>query len=472
MSKVSHVFHHHIKPASRMLFWFILGGIIGLFFFASFVFIFYQQSYHDRVYPDVMVNNVDFSGKTQAQVQTYFQEKNAQISGTTIQLRYNDQVATTSAQALQMGYDADLLAQQAMSVGRSTDLIANASLLFQAYVDTLHLPASYTSNDSVLLSLVEPMAKQINKAPVNASFSFDGTRVKTFTLSQNGTQVDMNKLKQQIAANIPYLFITKPKVITLALPVATVQPKITTDSVNNYGIKELIATGTSIFFGSIPTRIDNIKLAASRLNGILVPPGQVFSFDQSVGDISAANGYEQAYVISNGRTVLGDGGGVCQVSTTMFRAILNAGLPILERHAHDYEVEYYTEDAPLGMDAAIYQPTDDLKFKNDTAHYILIQSVYTPSEDRLTFNFYGTKDGRTVSISQPVISNQSPAPPALYQDDPTLANGTVKQVDFAAPGATSIFTRTVTQNGKVIINDTFKSVYRPWQAVYLRGTKT
>ena len=90
----------------------------------------------------------------------------------------------------------------------------------------------------------------------------------------------------------------------------------------------------------------------------------------------------------------------------------------------------------------------------------------------LTFTLYGTSDGRQVTMTQPVISNVAPAPPDSYQDDPTLPAGTVKQVDFAAPGAKSVFTRTVTRDGKEIINDTFVSVYKPWQAVFLRGTKT
>lgn len=234
----------------------------------------------------------------------------------------------------------------------------------------------------------------------------------------------------------------------------------------------MIASGSSLFEGSIPSRVYNIGLAASRLNGVLIPPGSVFSFDQSVGDISALSGYQQAYVIQNGHTVLGDGGGVCQVSTTMFRAALNAGLPIVERHAHAYRVHYYEEDMPVGFDAAIYSPTVDLKFQNDTQHYILIQSVFDAANEHLTFNLYGTSDGRTVSMTQPVILSQTPAPPPLYQDDPNLPAGTIQQTDFTANGAVVYFTRTVTKNGKTILFDKFQSAYQPWQAVYERGTKT
>ncbi|MEK9207877.1 MAG: VanW family protein, partial [Patescibacteria group bacterium] len=243
------------------------------------------------------------------------------------------------------------------------------------------------------------------------------------------------------------------------------------EKVNKMGIKELIGSGTSLFQHSIETRIYNVNLAASRINGVLVSPGDTFSFAKSVGDVSSLTGYKQAYIIENGKTVLGDGGGVCQVSTTLFRAALNSGLPIVERNAHAYRVGYYEQDSPPGIDATVYVPSVDLKFKNDTGNYILIQSIIDPEELRLTFMIYGTKDGRISELSTPVVTNQTPAPPDKFEDDPNLPKGQIKQIDFAASGANVYFTRTVTKDGKVIIADKFSSNYRPWQAVYLRGTK-
>src|SRR5581483_10285430 len=105
--------------------------------------------------------------------------------------------------------------------------------------------------------------------------------------------------------------------------------------------------------------------------------------------------------------VLGDGGGICQVSTTLFRAILSAGLPIVERHAHAYGVHYYEEDSEPGIDATVYTPTVDLKFKNDTGHYLLIQSTVDLEQLRLTYNIYGTKDDRQVTLTTPVIRSQT-----------------------------------------------------------------
>ncbi|PIZ99475.1 MAG: hypothetical protein COX78_01805 [Candidatus Levybacteria bacterium CG_4_10_14_0_2_um_filter_35_8] len=255
------------------------------------------------------------------------------------------------------------------------------------------------------------------------------------------------------------------------MPIKKTKPAITTDKANKLGIKEVIGTGTSLFQHSIPGRIFNVTLASSRINGILVGPGETFSFNKALGDVSSFTGYKQAYIIKDGRTVLGDGGGVCQVSTTLFRAILNAGLPILERQAHAYRVGYYEQDSSPGLDATVYSPSPDLKFKNDTENNILIQSFVDPSILRLTFVLYGTLDGRQVNMTKPIILSQTPPPPAIYQDDPTLTKGEIKQVDFAAWGANVYFTRQVTKNGKEIISDKFVSNYRAWQDIFLKGTK-
>ena len=171
-------------------------------------------------------------------------------------------------------------------------------------------------------------------------------------------------------------------------------------------------------------------MATSRLNGVLVAPGEEFSFNKALGDVSAGTGYQQAYVIKGGRTVLGDGGGVCQVSTTLFRALLNAGLPITERRAHSYRVGYYEQGFPPGLDATVYYPTTDLKFKNDTSNHILIQSRVEGV--KLIFDIYGPDDGRKVVMEGPFQYDQKAngAMKAYFVRKTTLADGIVKEERF------------------------------------------
>jgi len=255
----------------------------------------------------------------------------------------------------------------------------------------------------------------------------------------------------------------------LEMPVQTSSPSVTTQEVNQLGINELIGRGTSIFRGSIASRIFNVGHASGKLNGVLIPPDSVFSFDDAVGDVSQLTGYKQAYIIQSGKTILGDGGGLCQVSTTLFRAALNAGLPIVERRAHAYRVGYYEQDSGPGLDATVYVPTTDFKFKNDTPNTILIQTIFDPKAMTLAFELYGTKDGRVATITKPIITKQIAPPEDKYIDDPTLPTGKVNQVEHKAWGATVKFDYTVTRNGEQIYQKTFTSVYQPWGAVFMKG---
>ena len=463
--------HKHIFFLLRGSFWFGIGVVLGFFFLLSFSYILFRQIYHQSVFPGITIAGINFGGKSESFVSSYFEQKNAQVATSTFTFSLDGTYATASAAELQVGYNSNLLAQQAMMIGRSNDLFSNITIVFSAYLSGIPLAPSYTFSENALQTFLAPIEKEIHKDPVDAQFQFTNGRVTTFTPSQNGQTIDYDLLSQEINKIIPQLLLYgKPQHFTFSVPLKILSPQITTEKANNLGIKELIGVGTSLFQHSIASRIYNIELAAQRLNGIVVAPGQEFSFDKALGDVSAFTGYKQAYVIENGHTVLGDGGGVCQVSTTMFRAILNAGLPITERHAHDYRVGYYEEDSPPGFDATVYVPTVDLKFLNTTGHNILIQSVIDPNQLRLTFYFYGVKDGRQVTITNPVITNQQPAPPPLYQNDPNLPKGKIVQTDFAANGATVTFQRIVTQYGKQIINETYVSNYRPWQAVFLVGT--
>ncbi len=313
---------------------------------------------------------------------------------------------------------------------------------------------------------IKSLSGEIDQNVTEGLFEFNSEtkRVSAFRPSQEGRKLDREKTYSLISEALE-----KGLSDPIILPINVVKPKVQTKDVNSLGIKELLGRGISNFAGSIPNRIYNVSLTAEKINGTLVPPGEVFSFNQTVGDISSATGFKQAYVIKEGRTVLDDGGGVCQDSTTLFRAVLNAGLPVLKRVAHAYRVGYYEQGFPPGLDATVFYPSVDFQFKNDTNHYILIQAY--SSGLTLYVDLYGTSDNRISNLTTPIISNRTPAPPDLRQDDPTLPKGVIKQVDFAASGADVSFKRIVIRNGETIINETWKSNYRPWQAIYLVGTQ-
>lgn len=324
-------------------------------------------------------------------------------------------------------------------------------------------------DEEKIATLSASLATSLNREAQNAVFQFDGQKVVEFKPALNGIKVDEEQTNLLIKKGLESLEKTGGNQEIITVAVQTTQPKIGNEQVNNLGIKELIGKGESTFYHSIPSRIHNVALTAAKLNGVLVAPGEEFSFNKALGDVSAATGFQSAYIIKEGQTVLGDGGGVCQDSTTLFRALLDAGVNITERQAHAYRVTYYEQNARPGFDATVYSPSADLKFINDTGAYILIQTTIDLEKLYLKFELYGTNDGRKATISNVRLWGQTAPPEPLYQDDPTLAPGKVNQVDWAAWGAKAAFDWRVVKNGEVLYQKTFYSNFAPWRAVYLRG---
>jgi vancomycin resistance protein YoaR len=336
-------------------------------------------------------------------------------------------------------------------------------------INLLLVPEGF--DEEKISSLAASFASTFNRPPQDAAFHFSEGKVTVFRPEKEGIKIDEEKLKLDLISAFEKIEKENSPQEEISISFEKIPPQIKNSDVNNLGIQTLLGQGISYFKGSIPSRIHNINLASSKINGLLVAPGEIFSFNKSLGEVSQMAGYKESYIIKEGKTVLGDGGGVCQVSTTLFRAALSAGLPIEERHPHAYRVSYYEQNSPPGFDATVWDPTADLKFKNDTPAYILIQITMDKKEQKLIADIYGTPDERVVEIGKPRIWDQVPPPPDLYLDDPTSPLGTIRQIDFKAWGAKVAFDWKVVRKEEILQKRTFYSNYRPWQAVYLKGTK-
>lgn len=331
-------------------------------------------------------------------------------------------------------------------------------------------PKGGYNTEEIEFFIVQELGPEINKPAQNAEIKSENGRVKSFQVARDGIEVDLFATREEVLSALEKLELGEEKLTTVQIATQKVSPAITTNEVNDLGIKELVGRGVSKYRGSIPGRVHNVALASSKFQGVLIEPNQIVSFNDLVGDVSRLTGYKQAYIISDGKTVLGDGGGLCQVSTTLFRAVLNAGLPVTERRAHSYRVGYYEQDSGPGLDATVYSPTTDFKFKNDTGKHLLVQVMNDQKNATLVFELYGTSDGRVAEVTKPVITSQTPPPEDLYVDDPTMPLGKVTQIEHKAWGARVVFNQKVTRNGEVLFDKQFVSSYRPWQAVYMRGT--
>jgi len=291
---------------------------------------------------------------------------------------------------------------------------------------------------------LEDIAAEIYKAPENARFqikdedslevSLSGKKdpdtsrdLELETLAQQGEEMDMDLTKEDILKEINH------GRTSLDLRVNVSMPMVNENNYEEIGIEKLIGRGTSNFSGSPRNRIHNIGVGADRFDSVLIPAGETFSFNDILGPVNADTGYLPELVIKENDTIPEYGGGLCQVSTTTFRAAIDTGLPITERHNHAYAVQYYS---PQGTDSTIYPPAVDLKFVNDTPAAILIQTKVVGKT--LIFDFFGTYDGREIEKTSPRTFGY-----------------------FGAGGMKAEWGYTVTMDGVVMTENIFKSTYRP-----------
>ncbi|MBI3291172.1 VanW family protein, partial [Candidatus Falkowbacteria bacterium] len=300
-----------------------------------------------------------------------------------------------------------------------------------------------------------------NVATRDAKFKMDGDRVTEFQSSQDGKKLDLELSYKKINDRI---IVGSPDDIELAVEVDPA--KVATADLNDLGIKELIGRGVSNFSGSPVNRRYNISVGADSLDGILIGPGEEFSLLEALGEIDGAHGYLQELVIKGDRTIPEYGGGLCQIGSTTFRAALWSGLPITARRNHSYRVVYYE---PAGMDATIYDPAPDMKFLNDTGHHILF--ITKIEGDNLIFEFYGTPDGREVTIepNPPAIYNITQPGPPRYIETEDLAPGEKKKVESSHAGADTYFKYTIKYPNGETKEQEFYSHYVPWREVWLVG---
>jgi len=319
---------------------------------------------------------------------------------------------------------------------------------------------------------IKNLNSSLKRDPVDAVFKFENNKVTEFKSAQDGITIKEDELFNLIIKSLDKLISSEEISDNINIPVIATSPKIKNEDANDLGIKDLLGRGTSSFSHSSAIRNMNVEKGSSIINRILVAPDETFSFIKNLGEVSLAVGYKQAYIIRQGKTELDVGGGICQVSTTLFRAMLDAGLNITARQNHAYRVSYYEEDSKPGFDATVFIPNPDLKFINDTGHYVLIQSAYDGQNKKLAYEIYGTNDGRKVDISNYKQWGAQSPPPDVWIDDPTLPVGKTIQDEQRIPGLKTSFDWTVTKaDGSILHQKTFTSSFVPWAAVFRRGTK-
>jgi len=301
------------------------------------------------------------------------------------------------------------------------------------WVEAVRKTEVFTPRYDDIMRFLDRVAQDMDIPPQDARFRMgENGRVDVFRPHRMGRALSREEAVDVIAQYARAVFTdTMPSEIRL--PSHEVSPQFTTASVNDLGITTLLAEGRSDFAGSPATRVHNIRTAARRFNGVILAPGEELSFGKLLGVVDGSTGYAKELVIKGNKTTPEYGGGICQVSSTLFRAAIFAGFEITQRRNHSYAVKYYR---PTGFDATVYAPYVDLRFKNNTKHHVLLQNSIEGTE--LIFRVYGTPDGRTVEMTGPFVTEKNP-------------DGSMK----------TYFTQTVIRaDGTVMIDDIFYSNYK------------
>ncbi|MGO5091505.1 VanW family protein [Clostridium sp. LCP25S3_F10] len=332
--------------------------------------------YNNLIYPGVSVEGIDLSGMTKEEANKIITEKYwNKLLGKSINVKTKDKTYTLKYSDLKPSNNLDTVLKDAEAYGKNLIIFKRYSLIKNK------TPKNYSVNfkydEKVVESLINKIEKDVNINPVDASLALNGRGFSVIS-HKNGEKLDKDKLKKDLITKIDKDTSSN---ITEEVVMKTTVPRITEDKLQ--GIGRRIGSYSS-HYGSIssPQRANNISMATNAINGKILMPGDMFSFNGVVGQRTAEKGYQAAPVIVGEKIENGLGGGVCQVSSTLFNAVANSSLESVERSHHTKPVHY----VPQGMDATVDYGNIDYKFKNNLQSPVYIES-YT-SNGNIGFNIY------------------------------------------------------------------------------------
>jgi vancomycin resistance protein YoaR len=302
------------------------------------------------------------------------------------------------------------------------------------------------------------LADRVNRAPVDAGFAVTVGGIRVVP-SKQGRALDVPATARALERAA---FSGTDR--TAGLVVHTAQPERGTAEARRMGIDGVVASYTTTY-GGTPGRLHNVQLVADLIDNALIGPGSTFSFNATTGERNAEKGFQEAPVIINGELQNGIGGGVCQVSTTVFNAAFDAGLPIIERTNHALYIDHY----PLGRDATVNFPDLDLKFRNDTGKWLLLRTFV--GSGSLTVNLYGTPQDRRVETETAPLEVTGDVPTKKISDPTLLRGKEVVEESGNPPRETSVRRIVYDANGKLLYDTSWRSFYVAEPTVVRVGTK-
>lgn len=395
------------KRAQNLIFFF---AIILLFTFVSLVAANTAFTVTDEIYHGVIVGDISVGGLSQEQAEktliSIFEKRWKQP---VITLTYKEEQWSIMAQDIGLTVDAVSLASKSFQVGRTGSYLHQYKERYLCFNKGYEIPLSIQFDHAKLINIIRTIATRINQDARNSQIQQAGNEIVVVP-EVIGVIVDTQVMEKIITETL-----NKQLAAAIPIPVTQVLPSIRTDQLKD--INAVLASYSTEFNSGDTNRSQNIVLAARSINGLLVKPGQEFSFNQIVGQRLAENGYKEAPVFIDGKLVPDWGGGVCQVSSTLYNSVLLADLSVVERTSHFSPPAY----VPLGQDATVADNLLDFKFINNFNTNLYIVSDI--SGDLLTINIYGRKrDGapeiKVVSTDQKILE-----PSVIIKQDSDLEFG-------------------------------------------------
>ncbi len=393
--------------------------------------------------PGITVAGIDVGNLTKVAAQVEIDRKIQSIWSHMVKFDVDGQTVAGTLGDLGLTLTADKALAEAYAIGREGNIVEKAQQR-RAARRGIHFELSSAWDGEKLSEALTQIFAPFKVAPHDAAFTITPANTMEITKESVGKAVDVNVLTAQVQK----LDIFQPE-NQLKVSFKEDPPKLTVAILEKEKITGLLTSYTTYFDPSQTERSENVRLAADALNGALVAPGEVFSFNKRVGERTAGKGYQDAYIIVNGQFEEGLGGGICQVSSTLYNMVLQADLPIIERTNHDLAIAY----VPLGQDATVAWPNLDFQFRNDSGGYILVRTK--TEKNRLTIDFYGQpQPGRQVIIN----NSATPVPPPEQRvTDNSLPHGQERVKQEGVQGYKVTSTRTVVQSGKVVKTETLGS---------------
>lgn len=480
---------------------------------------------NETIFSGISVQGIDVSNLTIDEAK----EKVSSIIGNhiseEISLKHNDFETIILPEQFGVSFDVDSAVEQAYSIGKSDSLIKNNYTILSLLLKNYNISPSINYDEDLLNSLIESINAQLPDRVVNPGYSIDGTSL-IITSGKDGILIASSDLKNEIlfflndisskneTINIPVnnvgaepinldaiykdifklpvdaSYTTNPYVVypssngldfaismedakaiisnqqdEYTIPLKITYPSVTTNQIGNEAFPDLLSQFSTSFTSSGYNRSNNIILSSAKLNGLVLMPGEEFSYNQAVGQRTKAAGFRKAGAYSNGKVVQEVGGGICQVSSTLYNAVLYANLEIVERTNHYFNPGY----VKAGLDATVSWGGPDFRFKNNRNYPIRI--VTDTSGKKLKVYIYGLKtdDDCTVVLDPRYIS--SVPYKTTYQKDPSLATGETRVISSGSNGCkTATYKYVYDKNGTLISSECIsRDTYSPHNKVVAVG---